>query len=104
MAEMQTDTRVQQVDLGARLQTPEVSTGQMTQDRGIDVIFGKAFSLFGHAERFEPIRNLLHRSHVACTSGSAAPRGQFPRGPNVLALPSGHRQKGDRINLSQCVN
>jgi hypothetical protein len=37
----------------------------MPQDRGIDVVLDKALGVLGHAEFFEPIRNLLlNRLHV----------------------------------------
>jgi hypothetical protein len=39
----------------------EVLISQMRQHRDIDAIFGEAFAVLGQAERFEPIRNLLHR-------------------------------------------
>ena len=38
----------------------EVLIGQMTEDRNIDVVLGKALRVLGHAELFEPIRNPLH--------------------------------------------
>jgi len=38
----------------------EVLIGQMTEDRDIDVILGKTLGVLGHAELFEPARNLLH--------------------------------------------
>ena len=34
--------------------------GQVGQNRGIDVVLGKALRVLGHAELFEPVRNLLH--------------------------------------------
>ncbi len=39
----------------------EVLIGQMRECRKINVVFGKALCVLGHAERFEPVRNLLHR-------------------------------------------
>src|SRR5215472_7436874 len=38
----------------------EVLIGQVTQDREIDMVLGKALCVLGHAEVVEPIRNLLH--------------------------------------------
>ena len=40
----------------------EILIGQMAKRRDIDPILGKALRVLGHAERFEPVRNLLHRS------------------------------------------
>ena len=39
----------------------EVLIGQIAKDGGIDVVLGKALRVLGHAEFFEPVRNLLHR-------------------------------------------
>ena len=39
----------------------EVLIGQVAKDGGVDVALGKALRVLGHAELFEPIRNLLHR-------------------------------------------
>ena len=39
----------------------EVLIGQIAEDRDIDVVLGKALRVLGHAELFEPVRNLLHR-------------------------------------------
>ena len=49
----------------------EVLIGQVGQDRGVDVVLGKALGVLGHAELFEPVGNLVHRgaprgSVVAC--------------------------------------
>ena len=46
----------------------------MAQDGGIDIIFGKTRGVLGHTERFEPVRNRLHRAPVACDFGSVARR------------------------------
>jgi hypothetical protein len=40
-----------------------VLIGQMAEDGKIDIVIGKGFSILGHAELFEPLRNLLHRGH-----------------------------------------
>ena len=40
----------------------EILIGQMAQRRDIDPILRKALRVLGHAERFEPVRDLLHRS------------------------------------------
>jgi hypothetical protein len=37
----------------------EVLVSQMTEDGGIDVVLSKTLGVFGHAELFEPVRNLL---------------------------------------------
>jgi hypothetical protein len=34
----------------------EVLIGQVTQDREIDIVLGKALGVLGHAELFEPVR------------------------------------------------
>ena len=39
----------------------EVLIGQVAKDREIDIVLGKALGALGHAELFEPVRNLLHR-------------------------------------------
>ena len=39
----------------------EVLIGQMAEYRDIDLVLGKALGVLGHAELFEPVRNLLHR-------------------------------------------
>jgi hypothetical protein len=39
----------------------EVLIGQVAKDGGVDVALGKTLRVLGHAERFEPVRNLLHR-------------------------------------------
>jgi hypothetical protein len=38
----------------------QVLIGQVTENREIDVVLSKALRVLGHAERFEPVRNLLH--------------------------------------------
>ena len=43
----------------------EVLIGQVAKDGGVDVALGKALRVLGHAELFEPIRDLLHlRPHA----------------------------------------
>jgi len=39
----------------------EVLFRQMTEGRETNSVFGKTLGVLGHAELFEPIRNLLHR-------------------------------------------
>jgi hypothetical protein len=39
----------------------EVLIGQVTQDREINIVLGKALGILGQAELFEPVRDLLHR-------------------------------------------
>ena len=39
----------------------EVLIRQMTEGRETNSVFGKTLGVLGHAELFEPIRNLLHR-------------------------------------------
>jgi hypothetical protein len=43
----------------------EVLIGQVAKDGGVNVALGKALRVLGQAERFEPVRNLLHRGHQA---------------------------------------
>src|SRR4029077_10544942 len=39
----------------------KVLIGQVAKDGGVDVALDKALRVLGHAELFEPVRNLLHR-------------------------------------------
>ena len=39
----------------------EVLIGQIAKDGGVDIVRGKALRVLGHAERFEPVHNGLHR-------------------------------------------
>src|SRR5580693_1367793 len=39
----------------------QVLIGQVGENSEIYVVLGKALSVLGHAELFEPVRNLLHR-------------------------------------------
>ena len=57
----------------------EVLIGQVGQDRGVDVVLGKALGVLGHAELFEPVGNLVHRG---------APRGSMVAYAELLR----HRQ------------
>src|SRR5262249_9460384 len=42
----------------------EVLVGEITQDTHvIDAVISKELGVLGHAELFEPVRNLLHRGH-----------------------------------------
>ena len=52
----------------------EVLIGQVAEDREIDIVLGKALGVLGHAELFEPVRDLLHRdpSPVESPRGLAA--------------------------------
>jgi hypothetical protein len=45
----------------------EILIGQMAKYRDIDPVLGKGLGVLGHAELFEPVRNLLHR-------GASCPR------------------------------
>src|SRR6516225_9070464 len=42
---------------------------QMTQDRDVHIVFGKALGALGHAELFEPVLSLLHGGHPTVSSG-----------------------------------
>ena len=49
----------------------KVLIGQLAQNSEIYIVLSKALSVLGHAEFFEPVRNLLHckaPSHVPCGS------------------------------------
>ena len=39
----------------------QVLIGQVAKDGEINVVLGKTLRVLGHAELFEPVRNLLHR-------------------------------------------
>src|SRR5215472_269226 len=41
----------------------EMLLGQIGKNENIDLVFGKTISVLGHAELFEPVRNLLHRGY-----------------------------------------
>jgi len=43
----------------------EVLIGQVAKHGDVDVALGKALRVLGHAELFEPVRNLLHRGPLA---------------------------------------
>ena len=38
----------------------KIAIRQLAEDLDIDVVLSKTLSVLGHAELFEPIRNLLH--------------------------------------------
>jgi hypothetical protein len=40
----------------------QVLVCQVAEDGEINAALGKAFGVLGHAELFEPVRNLLHRA------------------------------------------
>ena len=42
----------------------EVLVSEMRQHREVDAVLSEAPAVLGHAEFFEPIRNLLHRRPV----------------------------------------
>src|SRR5215469_14671657 len=46
----------------------EMLLGQVGKNGNIDLVFGKALSVLGHAEIFEPLLNLLHGSHQTVSS------------------------------------
>ena len=48
----------------------EVLIGQVAKDGGVDIALGKALRVLGHAERFEPVRNLLHLPPPAVSTPS----------------------------------
>ena len=43
----------------------QVLIGQIRQDREIDIVINKVLGILGHAELFEPVRDLLHRLPLA---------------------------------------
>ncbi len=56
----------------------KVLVGQVAKDRDIDSVLGKTLGVLGHAEVFEPVRNLLH---CGAPSGrtSRCSVGRYPR-------------------------
>ena len=42
----------------------EVLVGEMAEHRHIDLVLAKALGVLGHAELFEPVRNLLRRGYA----------------------------------------
>jgi hypothetical protein len=50
----------------------EVVISQMRECRNTNPVLGKALRILGHAEPFEPVRNLLHRSPT-CSRGAFNP-------------------------------
>ena len=40
----------------------QILIGQVAKDREIDAVLGKALGVLGHAEFFQPVRDLLHRT------------------------------------------
>ena len=91
----------------------EVLISQMRECRNINPILGKTLRVLGHAERFEPVRNLLHRGPVACASGSPAGtvypsrrefEGRFLARPRFLPSLLAIVRRGDPTGLSQCDN
>jgi hypothetical protein len=57
----------------------KVLIGQMGQCRDVNSILSKALRILGHAELFEPIRNLLHRGGTPDCRASSARIGKFIR-------------------------
>ena len=45
----------------------EVLIGQVGEDGKVNVVLGKALRVLGHAEFFEPVRNLLHCAAPSAT-------------------------------------
>ena len=45
-------------------QVLEMLVGQVGENGDVNVVLGKALGVLGHAECFEPVRNLLHRGPV----------------------------------------
>ena len=52
----------------------EVLIGQVAKDRKINAVLGKALRVLGHAELFEPVRNLLHCAAPSATVVTALRR------------------------------
>ena len=66
----------------------EVLIGQMAERRDTNAVLSKALRVLGHAELFEPVRNLLHRR-------ASLPNGHHPT--NALT-PSGIRPGYHHVN------
>jgi hypothetical protein len=64
----------------------EFLIGQITQDREINIVLGKAPGILGQAELFEPVRDLLHRAPSAGLHNQ------------VSARRSGKTTKGDSMS------
>ena len=64
----------------------KVLIGQVAEDRDINSVLGKTLGVLGHAEVFEPVRNLLHR-------GPTRSRGAFNPDVDLIA----ERRKVDRL-------
>jgi hypothetical protein len=58
----------------------EILIGQVTQDREVNIVISKALDVLGHAELFEPLRDLLHRDRYPMDLQRPSPaygRGQW---------------------------
>jgi hypothetical protein len=51
----------------------EILIGQVTQDREVNIVISKALDVLGHAELFEPLRDLLHRDRSPWIYSGLAP-------------------------------
>jgi hypothetical protein len=49
-----------------------VSLGQVGENGNIDSVLNKAVGVLGHAELFEPVRDLLHRGDQGFAAGEPA--------------------------------
>ena len=63
----------------------KVLIGQMAERLGSNAVFGKALGVLGHAELFEPVRNLLHCG--ASCGGRACPEPQITSALGVRRSP-----------------
>ena len=56
----------------------EVLISQIGKDGKINIVVGKTLRVLGHAELFEPVRDLLHRRLRADLPNSSEPRAYQP--------------------------
>ena len=66
----------------------EILISQMGERRDIYSVLGKASRVLGHAELFEPVRNLLHRGHRQLSSPTELPD---HHGREIYSPNPGHR-------------
>jgi hypothetical protein len=66
----------------------EILIGQIPKGTNVNIVFGEALGVLGHAELFEPIRNLLHGGHQGRSWSSfwATARKNVPL--TAMAVPS----------------
>src|SRR5215469_8092929 len=71
----------------------------MAKDGKINIVIGKGLSIPGHAEVFEPVLNLLHRSHQGPSWLSFGPRQQRVY-INKFAIARPFKKRGSASSMS----